>query len=342
MNHEQYAEHGATGDLGEDEEVRRVRELLARDAYGLRPSPVPYAEVCRRGRALRQRRVVGVWAALTTLAVVPAGAYAVTDHLTDHGRDARTVASAAHDSSRSARPSGTASSSTPEPPEPTGPARPATAGQLLDGITYEQAATDLEKCVDAENEQAGRLGKPAASLSPGASRTGLSLPAADRLRIVLAMRSTGDSNTPGDGRFVVAVDQDATDPAQQTRIICTLKDGVPPGVNLSTGDASGPDAGPVVPDINAQKLYTQSVFDRGRWKLPFRWGDIGTVDPSVARVTVSYGGGTGEAVLDHGWFVASGLLRRQVTVAPHIKGYDDSGKLVYDSDRDKTYARELP
>ncbi|EFH28626.1 conserved hypothetical protein [Streptomyces sviceus ATCC 29083] len=75
----------------------------------------------------------------------------------------------------------------------------------------------------------------------------------------------------------------------------------------------------------------------GNWKLPFGWGFIGTVEPTVAKVTVSYGGVSSEAVLDHGWFVASGTLTEQVTRNPHIKGYDQGGKLIYDSDEDKSY-----
>ncbi|MBL3671840.1 hypothetical protein JL475_39605, partial [Streptomyces sp. M2CJ-2] len=73
----------------------------------------------------------------------------------------------------------------------------------------------------------------------------------------------------------------------------------------SVGSEDVPGAGPVMADSNGGKLYRQSVLDRGNWKLPFRWGVIGTVEPSVARVTVSYGGATSQAALDHGWFVAS-------------------------------------
>ncbi|WP_399498430.1 hypothetical protein [Streptomyces sp. P17] len=69
---------------------------------------------------------------------------------------------------------------------------------------------------------------------------------------------------------------------------------------------------------------------------------IGTFEPSVAKVTVSYGGATSQAALDHGWFVASGVLTEQVTIAPRVKGYDADGKLVYDSDQDQSYEKTLP
>lgn len=69
---------------------------------------------------------------------------------------------------------------------------------------------------------------------------------------------------------------------------------------------------------------------------------IGTVEPSVAKVTVSYGGDDTTATLDGRWFVAAGVLNRQVTLAPRVKAYDAAGKLVYDSDTDSSYERSLP
>jgi hypothetical protein len=337
--HEDGREPGpdVTGDPGEpceDEGTELVRELLAQDAYALRPSPVPYDAVRRRGQSLRQRRTMTVWGAVTALAVVPAAAYAVTGHL----KDPVTLPPAAAGTSHSAAPSASAKAS--PSPAPSGPARPATADQLLDGITFEEAAKGLGICLGDNNEHERKMARSAPTPSAG-WRKPMILPAADHYRIILATRSTGDSNTPGDGYFVVAVKNGVTDPAQQQRLICNVKDDKLSGLNTSAGDSSGPDSGLVVPDINAQKLYMQSV-KRGPWKLPFRWSDIGTVGPSVTRVTVSYGGGTSEATLDHGWFVASGVLEHEVTVAPRVKGYDGSGKLVYDSDRDKTYARDLP
>ncbi|WP_315987689.1 hypothetical protein [Streptomyces sp. uw30] len=212
-------------------------------------------------------------------------------------------------------------------PSPTRPARPATTGQLLDGITFEQAADGLESCLDYSRS---------GPTHPGETDLGT----ADGYRIILAMNSTGDSNAPGDGMYVVAV-QDAP---QSTRLICNVRDGEAQGLNTSVGNDADviPDEGPVFVDPNGGKLYQQSIIDRGNWKLPFRWGLIGTVEPSVAKVTVSYGNSSSRAVLDHGWFVASGVLNEQVTLAPHIKGYDADGKLLYDSDDDKYYQRTLP
>ncbi|CCK30166.1 hypothetical protein BN159_5787 [Streptomyces davaonensis JCM 4913] len=292
----------------------RLRELLAEDAYTIRPAPVPYPEIRRQGVAERRRRVAAAGAVLATLAALPVGAYAVT------GNDGGGSTTAT-----SPTPSVSASHSPTPSPTPSGPARPVTEGQLLDGITFEQAADAVDQCLAYEEKHS--LGPRDTDLGP-----------ADSYRIILAMNSTGDSNAPGDGMYVVAVKEDDE---HGTRMICNIREGEAQGLNLS-GGAPDPGALAVVPDINGGKLYQQSFLDRGNWKLPFRWGAIGTFDPSVAKITVSYGDTTGRAVLDHGWFIASGVLDRQVTEAPRIKGYDADGKLVYDSDEDPSYEKTLP
>ncbi|MER5936869.1 hypothetical protein ABT121_06040 [Streptomyces sp. NPDC001928] len=300
---------------GERDFEERLRELLAEDAYTIRPSPAPFPAIRKRGVVERRRRVAAAGAALVTLAAMPVGAYAIGG-----GNAGGTTATTPTPSASASR--------TPSPtPSPTRPARPATAGQLLDGITFEQAADSLESCLDYSRS---------GPTHPGDTDLGT----AHGYRIILAMNSTGDSNAPGDGMYVVAV----KDGPQPTRLICNIRDGEAQGLNTSVGnDADAiPDEGPVFTDPNGGKLYQQSIIDRGNWKLPFRWGLIGTVKPSVAKVTVSYGNSSSQAVLDHGWFVASGVLNEQVTLAPHIKGYDADGKLLYDSDDDKYYQRTLP
>ncbi|MDO0915087.1 hypothetical protein QQM39_30975 [Streptomyces sp. DT2A-34] len=303
------------GTQSEPDFEERLRELLAEDAYTIRPSPAPYPAIRRRGVAERRRRVAAAGAVLVTLAAMPVGAYALSGG--GAGRGVATTPTPSVSATRSPSP-------TPSP-TPSGPARPATKGQLLDGITFGQAADGLEKCLAYQ-----RSGAMAGDTDPGAP---------DDYRILLAMRSTGDSNTPGDGMYVVAVREQP----EETHLICNIKNGETQGVSGFGNDADViPDEGPVYIDPNSGKLYQQSFLDRGNWKLPFRWGVIGTVKSSVARVTVSYGDSSAEAALDHGWFVASGVLNEQVTVAPHIKGYDADGKLVYDSDEDKYYQRTLP
>ncbi|MFB6956618.1 hypothetical protein ACFCYB_06135 [Streptomyces sp. NPDC056309] len=314
MNEEKKQQGMGTG--GDFEE--QLRELLAEDANTIRPAPVPYPAIRRRGTVERRRRVTAAGAALVTLAAMPVGAYALAD-----GKAGGNTVAATPRVSAIPR-----TSATPTPAaSPAGPARPATEDQLLDGITFGQAADGLKKCLADDKSRTGR---------PSGFR--MDLGAAEEYRIILAMNSTGDSNAPGDGMYVVAVKEQP----QQARLICNVRDGEKSGLNASVGSDDVPGAGPVMADINGGKLYQQSVLDHGNWKLPFRWGVIGTVKPSVARVTVSYGGDTSQAALDHGWFVASGVLNQQVTVAPRIKGYDADSKLVYDSGKDKDYEQRLP
>ncbi|MGW7549253.1 hypothetical protein ACWGKQ_50270 [Streptomyces sp. NPDC054770] len=324
------------GGAAEPEFEARVRALLAGDAALVRPSPAPYPEIRRRGVLERRRRLAVGGAALAALAVVPVGAYALGGGTTTSpaGPSPTVLASEHPAPTRSASASPPARSATASPPAPsapsatsTEPAHPASAQQLLDGITFDQAAEGLGKCLDYN--KAHRIPKDP-------TYTDLGRPA--DYRIILAMRSTGDSNAPGDGYFVVAVREKPV----PTRLICTIKDDAASGLNTSSGDPFGDAKTAVVPDINSGKLYEQSVIDKGHWKLPFRWGIIGGYRASVATMTVSYGGGAGEVVLDHGWFVATGTLDKQVTAAPHLKGYDTTGKLVYDSDHDASYEKTLP
>ncbi|MFG2134327.1 hypothetical protein ACGFNV_42125 [Streptomyces sp. NPDC048751] len=307
---------GVDGERGPDFEDH-VRDLLAEDAYAIRPSPVPYPAIRRRGVVERRRRVAAAGAALVTLAAVPVGAYALSPG--DRGVSTASTPTPSVSAPRSAAPTPAAS--------PSGPARPATTGQLLDGVTFRRATEGLEACLDYDKQYGGSR--------PGRSDLGK----ASDYRIILAMHSTGDSNAPGDGIYVVAVKERP----KQTRLICNIRNGEAQGLNTSVGGTSVDEGnGAVYADINSGKLYQQSFLDKGKWKLPFRWGIIGTVKPSVAKVTVSYGDSDSTAVLDHGWFVAAGMLNQQVTEAPHIKGYDAGGKLAYDSDQDKTYERTLP
>ncbi|MET8079126.1 hypothetical protein [Streptomyces sp. NPDC005303] len=295
-------------DFEERDFEEQLRELLAEDAYTIRPSPVPYPRIRRQGVVERRRRVAVAGAVLATLATVPVGAFAVGGAGTGTADTATT-------------PSASASPTATPTPTPSGPTGPATAEQLRDGITPEQAVEGLDKCI-AWNRKNVAMG----------SRD-LHLGKADEYRILLALNSTGNTNSPGDGIFVVAVKEMPS----EVRLVCNIKDGQASGLDFSGGSDRQSDSPPVLPDVNTNKLYQQDFLNKGNWKLPFSWGFIGTVDPTVAKVTVSYGGAGSEAVLDHGWFVASGTLTQQVTRNPHIKGYDKGGKLIYDSDEDKTY-----
>lgn len=304
-------------DHGQDGFELNLREWMAQDAQALRPAAVPYPAIVRQGRAERRRRLAVAGAALIALAVVPATAIAFTGDV--GGGPADRVSAAGGGPTPSAAP--------PSPLPPSGPAAPATPGQLADGITMKDAAAGLEQCLGFHAQRPGGAGYPPQDLGK-----------ASDYRILLAHRSTGNDNAPGDGQYVVAV----KDAPERIRLICSLKDGRASGVNISSGGDGNPERGAVAPDINAGKLYLQRLSSEGPWKLPYRWGSIGTVDAGVTRVTVSYGGATTEAALDHGWFAATGILEERVTRAPRIKGYDAQGKQVYDSDQDTAHDKLIP
>ncbi|MCX5014261.1 hypothetical protein OG765_25220 [Streptomyces sp. NBC_00555] len=309
--------HGGQG--GQDGFESDLRVQMAQGATAVRPAPAPYQAIVRQGRVeQRRRRLAVAGAALVVLAVVPVTAITLTGDRGAGPSDRVTVAGGG--------PTPSAAPQSPQPPA--GPAAPATPGQLADGITLPEAAAGLEQCLEYDRQRPGGAGFQRGDLGKAAE-----------YRILLAHRSTGNDNTPGDGRYIVAVKENPT----PTRIICSIKNGQTSGLNTSVGADDNPERGPVVPDINGGKLYLQRLSSEGPWKLPYRWGSIGTVvDPRVARVTVSYGGATAEAALDHGWFAATGILERAVTQAPRIKGYDAQGTQVYDSDQDKSYDKPIP
>ncbi|MEU1615712.1 hypothetical protein ABZ479_00270 [Streptomyces sp. NPDC005722] len=308
---------------GDTEFEARLRELLEEQTDGLHTREAPYATIVRQGRTSRRRRVFAAGAGLAALVVVPGTAVAM--HYQPGG-------GAAALPGQDARPSVRASAGSPHPSAPvrtsaapSGPAAPVTPGQLADGITLERAAEALEGCLafDAQHQRAD---------SPAAQELGKP----EDYRVLLALNATGDMNSPGDGIRVVAV---GTPGGTPVRLICTDKGGEAQGVNVSSGDSSDPGRGPVVPDDNAYRLYKQDTATGPGlpYRFPFRWGSVGTVEPGVAKVTVSWGGVTQQAALDHGYFAATGVLAQAEDALPHIKGYDAGGKVVYDSARDKAY-----
>ncbi|MEV8532405.1 hypothetical protein [Streptomyces sp. NPDC051211] len=317
--HEHEGRQAPRDDLGVFEV--NLRQRMAEDAQAVRPAAVPYPAIVRQGRLERRRRLAAAGAALAVLAVVPAAAFAFSGN--GEGTESTQMAGPSP-TSPAPRQAGT----TPAP-KPTGPAAPATPGQLADGITMEQAAEGLEKCLG--------FNRTHLSSGPGGAQD-LGKPA--DYRILLAQRSTGNDNSPGDGQYIVAL-KDGPAP-NQTRLICNIKQGEAQGMNTSVSNHREADSGAVAPDINGGKLFLQRLSTEGPWKLPYRWGSIGTVDARVAKVTVTYGGTTVEAALDHGWFAATGILDRPVTKSPRIKGYDAKGEEIYDSDRDKGYDKLIP
>ncbi|MDX3214656.1 hypothetical protein PV318_03720 [Streptomyces sp. ME02-6991-2B] len=309
---------------GDTEFEARLRELLGEQADDLRTRDAPYTTIVRRGRTSRRRRLCAAGAALAALAAVPGTAVAM---YYQPGSGGPAVGPASD-----TRPSAEESAARPHPSAPVrtsvspgGPKGPVTPGQLADGITMERAADALEDCLafEAKSQRAD---------SPFRLDVGKS----EDYRVILALNATGDMNSPGDGIRVVAIGTPAGTPV---RLICTEKDGGTQGADTSSGDGAEPGRGPVVPDINAFRLYKQDTATGPGLpaRFPFRWGSVGTVEPGVAKVTVSWGGVTQEAALDHGYFAATGILKGPEDSSPHIKGYDAAGKLVYDSTHDKAY-----
>ncbi|MEU9077648.1 hypothetical protein [Kitasatospora sp. NPDC048538] len=331
--------------MTEREFEAELREQLVTTVLDRTPGEPPYEAIRRQGRAARRRRTTALSAGLVAVTVL-SGAGVLAARGQEDARPAAEVAPAAGGAALSAAASPAAVSAPPAttPGGAAAPRPPASAAQLTDGITFEQAATALGQCLEYDRQMQARWQAQAptgAQGTPGAQKT---LPAQDYgsiadYRILLAVRSTGDDNSPGDGISVAAVSQGA----HPTRIICHQTDGKTAGLQSGPADprAGGPD-GLVNPDVNGGKLYRQAMLDGHAWKLPYRWGSIGTFAPSVTRVTVSYGDGPAvDAALDHGWFAATGVLDRAVTRTPHVKGYDGAGELVYDSDDDKGYDKVL-
>lgn len=311
----------ATGDPQDTPFEARLRDLLERETDGFHPGEAPYASIVRQGRTDRRRRMAAAGAGLAALVAVPGTAVAV--HFQPDGRGATAQPAGGTvptKTSGTARPQSSVpavrASRTPSAPE-----GPATPGQLVDGITMRQAGEAIEKCLRFD-----RRYEPRVKTFRHDSGT------AGDYRVILAMRATGDDNAPGDGFSVVAVDRSDS---RAQRLICTMKDGKVSGLNSGGGDDPG--RGPVAPDINAFKLYEQTMITSDSWRLPYRWGSIGTAEPQVARVTVSYGGVTKEAAFDHGYYAVTGILTKPVTSAPRVKGYDAAGRLVYDSRQDTAY-----
>ncbi|MFE5586937.1 hypothetical protein [Kitasatospora sp. NPDC056531] len=317
-----------------------LREQLVATVADRTPGEAPYEAIRRQGRAARRRRTAALSAGVVVLTVLSGATI-----LTARGHsDARPATGLTVGTDGTAVPPSTLAPSpaaTPTP-TPTGPQPPATAAQLTNGIGFEQAATALGQCLDYDRQMQARRQSAPPPTGQGAhpNRPPVhDLGAIADYRVLLAVKSTGDDNSPGDGINVVGVSQGE----HPSEVICHQVDGKTSGLQAGSADprAGGP-AGLVNPDINGGKLYRQAMVDGHEWKLPYTWGSIGTYAPSVARVTVSYGNGPAvDAALDHGWFAATGVLTNAVTRTPHIKGYDGNGKVVYDSDDDKGYPKDL-
>ncbi|MFD7510691.1 hypothetical protein ACFV5N_15380 [Streptomyces sp. NPDC059853] len=296
---------------------RELRALLSERADLITPSPPPVERITRDGRAARRRTRVALGTGLAALVALPGVLIAAqTGGATGDGGRNETAAPPA------APPAPETTDGAPEPGAgedtalPLPPADP--ARQLLDGITYEQAAEALLSCVGPESE-------PDPAIDPARP----ALDAAD-FQILLAWEGEGDENRgPAPRRQVLAVTADpAASPALQ--LTCGFRPGEGTvsvqGAPRATVEPGQP---PIVPDSSAGRHWYVE-----EWTPPFRWAHYGAVAPEVARVTVEYAGGTEEAVVDAGYFVAGGIAGQVPDAAPLLLGYDAAGELIYDSRTD--------
>jgi hypothetical protein len=280
-----------------------VRRLLAQDAGTLTDSNAPYDAIVRVGRAGQRRRQAAMGLGAAVLIAAPATAVA-TGWNTGPSDDGGFAPAASPSTTRTA-PSKSATSRSTGVLQP-----PGSPDQLRDGLTMKQASMSLSKCFAQGHTQIPQK--------------------AGDYRLLLAWRIDANPNEGGTGIGVIGVS--VKDPKQS--VYCRDRDETD-NVRVMNGD--GTPERPVTVDANSNVLYRQIVAGGGPWDLPFRWAQFGTVDRRIARVTVTYGAQTVPAIIDRGYFVATGTLRTQTTKAPVVKGYDAAGTLIYDSTKDQFY-----
>jgi hypothetical protein len=291
----------------------KLRELLTEDAEQLAPGHAPYSAIVRRGQAGRRRRAAAVGAGLMVLVALPGGALAAT---VNWSPDRHTSAMPAAPSSPAVSRSSGSVSTAGSPASPTGPQPPASAQQLRDGLTLKKAGDALVRCL-GQYEGMAVASDWSSSLAD--------------YRILYAWKIDANANEGGSGTGVLAVST-----TKDNSVLYCRDHGSTHNALEFIGD--GAPARAITVDANASILYRQI----GAWTFPYHWADFGTIDdPGVTRVTVSYGGATQDAFIDHGYFVTSGTLRAQPSQAPVVKGYDANGKLVYDSQKDKFYDKSV-
>ncbi|WP_432744390.1 hypothetical protein H7827_10445 [Streptomyces sp. JH002] len=303
---------------------RRLRELLNERAERVAPSEAPLEAIARKGRVARQRSRVALGAGLAVLVAVPGFAIAA--------QGSGSGGSGADTAVQPAGPSAPAGPETPQesgesPPDPeqeVGPLPPSDPQrQLLDGITLEQAAAILERCVEEAY---------ADQPDPYVVQTPIVNPSIEDLRIVLAWESQGNENQgPGPWLRVLAVTDDPSADYHHQMTCTADPDGNFSGVQGSAG--APPEREQVVlPDSNASRHYAGD-----EWTTPFRWAHYGEISPEVARLTVTYAGATEEAALESGYFAVAGIAEQSPDGEPVIKAYDEGGELIHDSRTDSVF-----
>ncbi|MFI9462044.1 hypothetical protein [Streptomyces xiamenensis] len=300
---------------------RRLRELLNERAERVAPSEAPLEAIARNGRAARQRSRVALGAGLALLVAVPGFALAAQGSGSNGSGADTAVQPAGPPAPSEPETPQESGGSPPDPEQEKGPLPPSDPQrQLLDGITLEQAAAILERCVEEAY---------AYLPDPERVQTSLASPSIEDLRIVLAWESQGNENQgPGPWRRVLAVTDDPTSDDRHQMTCTADPDGNFSGVQGGAGLPPERDQ-VVLPDSGAARHY---VGDE--WTTPFRWAHYGEISPEVARLTVTYAGATEEAALESGYFAVAGIAEQSPDGEPVIKAYDEGGDLIHDSRTD--------
>ncbi|ONK11898.1 hypothetical protein [Streptomyces sp. MP131-18] len=302
---------GGDGDDGEASAVEtELRRMLAERAAGAAPREAPYDSIVRRGRWARRRGRAVLGAGAAVLIAVPG--VAIGAHQDWLGGDGRSSVAASPSAAPSESAAGAGSGASADPAGPADPER-----QLLDGITFEQAADSLARCIADWGGSSAFSDHEQPDIEIG------------ELRILLAWVSQGDDNRGAEPiRQVLAVSDDpSADPHFQ--LVCADRGEAAGSVGMQTSTDTPSDPGPAVRPEPGAGRYLGPMM--GEWTMPFRWAHFGTLDPEVVRVTVEYAGATEEAVVEAGYFAVAGMGEDAPGGSPVIKGYGADGEVLYDS-----------
>jgi hypothetical protein len=328
-----------------DEEVERRLEELARAVDALVRIDRPGA-LRARGRPLRVRRRLVLATGVTGMAATVGVALAVAPG-TGRGSADTTGASTGGVSVPATTgvpaPSSSARATSPATPTaaPTTPSSGATmlAGpDGLIGVTAEQAQHAWAACLAADAAAAAKMPAHTQAVN-GVTMPPIQPRDADpsHYSILYALKITANPNEGVAGVGVLALAKDG-----KTVDYCRDRSDGWAGVkDYQAYDSPWSATTPVATDAcNGEYDLCYPVLEVApapSTRDPFNWLDFGHTQADVKRVTVQYGGPQQDAVMVDGHWIASGTLTTPQSKAPRVRGFDASGKQVYDSMKDPHY-----